>query len=99
MMGVAHVAIQFPLYEALKERLAERHHRDVNDLPAADLACPPRRAGSSLPAACSTAAWLEGTQLYTCTLACSVRATLYCGCATCLNHVLNTDLTSQHCAR
>ena len=37
MMGVAHVAIQFPLYEALKGKLAERHHRDVNDLPAADL--------------------------------------------------------------
>ena len=37
MMGVAHVAIQFPLYEAFKAKLAERHHRDPTELPAADL--------------------------------------------------------------
>ena len=36
-MGVAHVAIQFPLYEAFKAKLAERHHRDPTELPAADL--------------------------------------------------------------
>ena len=37
MMGVAHVAIQFPLYEAFKQKMAERHSRDPSDLPAADL--------------------------------------------------------------
>lgn len=39
-MGVAHVAIQFPLYEAFKAKLAERHHRDPTELPAADLVSP-----------------------------------------------------------
>ena len=47
MMGVAHVAIQFPLYEALKDKLAERHHRDANDLPAADLVRDQAAIGSS----------------------------------------------------
>ncbi|KAK9804591.1 hypothetical protein WJX73_004462 [Symbiochloris irregularis] len=37
LIGVAHVAIQFPLYEAIKARLALQHDKDPSNLRATDL--------------------------------------------------------------
>ena len=40
LIGVCHVAIQFPLYEWSKKKLAERNHCDPNHLDAASLVGP-----------------------------------------------------------
>lgn len=37
LIGVAHVAIQFPLYEAIKARMAQRQSCDASELHVSDL--------------------------------------------------------------